>query len=439
MNNKESNNRQIFILGAALFSMFFGAGNLIFPPSLGLQSGSKWIFGLAGFFLTGIGLPLLGIIASAKCGGSLDNLGKRVSPGFSVFLGVSISLAIGPLLAIPRTGATAYEMAGLALFPNLSPVIFAILYFGIALLLVLNESDVVDTIGKYLTPGLLLLLATLIIVGIVNPAGTQVDTVLEKPFVTGFIEGYQTMDALASILFGGIIVASLKKNGVTDRKQQVNQTLKAGLVAVAGLTFVYGGLGYLGSLTGSIHSPKIARVDLIMDIAQTTLKSFGKYALSLVVSLACLTTTIGLISSISDYFEKLTDGRIKYKWLAIAMTLFSGAMSINGVEQIVKIAKPILVFLYPMTIVLITLTIFSKDENPNKNIYRGAVFFAMIIGFLEVLQSINISFAKSILSVLPLASWNLPWVVPAIIGGVIGALIPKDTFNTETSDDNIKI
>lgn len=435
MDNKESNNKQIFILGAALFSMFFGAGNLIFPPILGLQSGNKWFLGLAGFFLTGIGLPLLGIIASAKCGGSLDQLGKRVSPGFSVFLGVSISLAIGPLLAIPRTGATAYEMAGQALFPNLSPIVFAIFYFGIALVLVLNESGVVDAIGKYLTPGLLILLATLIIVGIVKPAGSQVEPVLDKPFVEGFVEGYQTMDALASILFGGIIVASLKKNGVTDQDQQVKQTLKAGLVAVAGLTFVYGGLGYLGSLTGSIHSPKIGRVDLIMDIAQMTLKSFGKYALSIVVSLACLTTTIGLISSISNYFEELTDGKIKYKWLAIAMTIFSGAMSINGVEQIVNIAQPILVFLYPMTIVLISLTILSRTENPNKNIYRGAVAFAMAIGLLEVLSMFKIPLTKSILSFMPLYSWNLPWVVPAIIGGVLGGILPSADLDGKKEKD----
>lgn len=437
MNNKESNNKQIFILGAALFSMFFGAGNLIFPPILGLQSGTKWIFGLTGFFLTGIGLPLLGIIASAKCGGSLDNLGRRVSPGFSVFLGVTISLAIGPLLAIPRTGATAYEMAGLSLLPNLSPAIFAIFYFGIALILVLNESSVVDSIGKYLTPGLLLILAILIIVGIVSPAGEQVEPVLEKPFVSGFVEGYQTMDALASLLFGGIIVASLKQNGITEKNEQVKQTLKAGLVAVAGLTLVYGGLGYLGSLTGTIHSPKIGRVDLIMDIAHMSLRSFGKYALAIVVSLACLTTTIGLISSISNYFENLTKGKIKYKWLAVAITVFSGLMSINGVEQIVKIAEPILVFLYPMTIVLILLTIFSKGDNPNRNIYKGAVAFSMLVGLLEVLNAFKLPIATEILSYLPLYSMNLPWIVPAVVGGVIGALIPQKNKDIQHSEESI--
>lgn len=431
MSKQKIDTKQVFVLGAALFSMFFGAGNLIFPPVLGLQAGFNWKAAIFGFFLTGIGLPLLGIIASAKCGGSLEKLGERVSPGFSVFLGVSISIAIGPLLAIPRTGATAFEMAGMTLFPTMSPIVFAIVYFGIALLLVLNESGVVDAIGKYLTPGLILLLAILIIVGIVNPAGQQVESVLDKPFATGFIEGYQTMDALASILFGGIIVASLIQSGVTEKKYQVKETLKAGLIAIGGLAFVYGGLGYLGSLTGSIHNPNIGRVDLTMDIAQVTLKSFGRIALALVVSLACLTTAIGLISSISKYLEGVFKGKIKYKTLAILITLFSAIMSLGGVDKIVNIAEPILVFLYPMTIVLILLTVFTRSETPNKNIYRGAVIFAMAIGFLDVLGSFDVAVAKNIINSIPLASWGIPWVLPAIIGGSIGAILPKKSADVK--------
>ena len=178
-----------FILGAALFSMFFGAGNLIFPPFLGLLAGQKWNWSMLGFFITGIGLPLLGIIASAKAGGDVDKLGRRVSPLFSKFLGVTVVLAIGPLLAIPRTGATAFEIGVLPNMPTANPVIFAIIYFGITLMLVIKPNSVIDKIGKILTPALLLLLSLIIIKGIFDPMGLPVPGDLAKLFSDGFISG----------------------------------------------------------------------------------------------------------------------------------------------------------------------------------------------------------------------------------------------------------
>ena len=303
------------------------------------------------------------------------------------------------------------------------------MYFTIALVLVFNKSNVVDNIGKYLTPGLLLLLTVLILVGIFNPHGSQVKPILDQPFSEGFIEGYQTMDALASILFGGIIVASLKDHGIHDKKEQVKDTLKAGMVSVIALTFVYGGLGYLGSLTGSLYPPDVSKVDLIMNIAFNTLKSFGKYALAIVVSLACLTTTIGLVSSISSYFERISKGKLKYEFLAIGITIFSAVISVSGVEKIVSIASPVLVFLYPMVIVLILVTIFISSENTNANIYRIPIFLSMLIGVLDVLKLFDVAFAKTILNFLPLSSLDLPWVVPAIVGILLGHFLPKERPN----------
>ena len=247
-----------FILGAALFSMFFGAGNLIFPPFLGLLAGQKWNWSMFGFFLTGIGLPLLGIIASAKAGGDVDKLGKRVSPLFSKFLGITVVLAIGPLLAIPRTGATAFEIGVLPLLPKGNPILFSLIYFGITLSLVIKPNDVIDKIGKILTPTLLLLLGLIIIKGIFDPMGIPVAEDYAKPFSEGFISGYQTMDALASILFGGIITSSLIQSGYVDSKEQMKMTKKAGIIAVTGLTLVYGGLGYLGATGGALFA-KIGR------------------------------------------------------------------------------------------------------------------------------------------------------------------------------------
>ena len=414
-----------FILGAALFSMFFGAGNLIFPPFLGLLAGQKWNWSMLGFFITGIGLPLLGIIASAKAGGDVDKLGRRVSPLFSKFLGVTVVLAIGPLLAIPRTGATAFEIGVLPNMPTANPIIFAIIYFGITLMLVIKPNSVIDKIGKILTPALLLLLSLIIIKGIFDPMGLPVPEDLAKPFSDGFISGYQTMDALASILFGGIITTSLIQRGYSEEKSQMNMTKKAGIIAVAGLTLVYGGLGYLGATGGSLFSKDITKVDLIMNIANNSLQRYGEIGLGIVVALACLTTTIGLTATVGQYFSSITKGKLKYEAVVIITTLFSAFMSIRGVESIIVFSEPILVFMYPVVIVMILLTIIMGNK-PNTNIYKLAVYATLIVSTLEILYMFGLwSYAKTIIKFLPLSSWGLPWVVPALIGGIMGMLIPK--------------
>lgn len=414
-----------FILGAALFSMFFGAGNLIFPPFLGLLAGQKWNWSMFGFFITGIGLPLLGIIASAKAGGDVDKLGRRVSPLFSKFLGITVVLAIGPLLAIPRTGATAFEIGVLPLMPNGNPTIFSILYFGITLLLVIKPNQVIDKIGKILTPALLILLGLIIIKGLFDPMGVPVAENFARPFSEGFISGYQTMDALASILFGGIITTSLIQNGYDDEKEQMNMTKKAGLVAVVGLTIVYGGLGYLGATGGSLFSKDIEKVDLIVNIANNSLESFGKIGLGIVVALACLTTTIGLTATVGQYFNKISNGKLKYEVIVIVTTIFSAIMSIRGVESIIVFSEPILVFMYPVVIVMILLTIILGDK-PNKNIYRQAIYATLIVSTLELLYRFKIwTYFTHVVEYLPLASWGLAWLVPAILGAILGMLMPN--------------
>ena len=422
---KKKKNTDALILGAALFSMFFGAGNLIFPPFLGLLAGQKWNWSMLGFFVTGIGLPLLGIIASTKAGGDVDKLGRRVSPLFSKFLGITVVLAIGPLLAIPRTGATAFEMAVLPTFPGASPILFAIVYFGIAFALVIKPTGVIDRIGKILTPILLILLGVIIFKGIFDPMGLPISEDIAKPFSDGFISGYQTMDALAAILFGGMITTSLLQSGYTDIKDQLSMTKKAGLIAVGGLTLVYGGLGYLGATGGSLFAKDITKVDLIMNIANNSLQTFGQMGLGLVVALACLTTTIGLTATVGQYFSNITKNKLKYEWVVIATTIFSAFMSIRGVESIIVFSEPILIFMYPVVIVMILLTIILGDE-PNGNIYKNAIYATLIVSTLEILNMFGIwSYVSGIVDYLPFASWGLSWLVPALIGGSIGILIPK--------------
>lgn len=423
--------RDALILGAALFSMFFGAGNLIFPPFLGLIAGNQWNWSMVGFFLTGIGLPFLGIMASAKAGGNVDRLGNKISPIFSKFLGITIVLVIGPLLAIPRTGATAFEMGVLPIFPDANPIIFAIIYFGITLLLVIKPTNVIDKIGKVLTPVLLVILALLILRGIINPIGTPIDENLAKPFSDGFAQGYQTMDALAAILFGGIISSTLIQQGYQDEKEQISMTKKAGIIAIAGLAFVYGGLGYLGATGGEIFPKTITRTDLIMNIANNLLKAFGELGLGLAVALACLTTSVGLTATVGQYFNQISNGKLKYEVVVVITILFSAFMSSNGVESIISFAEPILLFMYPIVIVLILLTVFLGDYIKNDNIYKYAIYSTLIVSAIESLKILGIkSYLLRFVEMLPLASSGFAWVLPAIIGAIIGYFIkPKNVEN----------
>ncbi|SHK43202.1 branched-chain amino acid transport system II carrier protein [Tepidibacter formicigenes] len=422
--NKTS--KDVLVVGFALFAMFFGAGNLIFPPSLGLMSGTNWIPSLIGFLLTGIGMPLLGIIAASKAGGSLSDLADKVSPTFSKILGTVIMLAIGPLLAIPRTGATTFEMGVKPLFPGVSPIITSIFFFGITLFLAINPSGVVDKIGKILTPVLLIALITIIFKGITSPIGSPIDTGLKNPFSKGFTEGYQTMDALASMVFAGIVIGSLVQKGYTDTKQQIKLTIMSGLVAAIGLALVYGGLMYLGATGSGVFPGDIAKTDLTIAITERILGNTGKVLIGISVSLACLTTSVGLTATCGEYFSKLSKGKLSYKAVAIIVTVFSAVVSNFGVETIVKIAVPLLVTVYPVGIILIVMNIFD-DFIPNKTAYTGAVFGALCVSLFDALAAmeIQISPIANVILKLPLADAGFAWITPAVIGSIISILILK--------------
>ena len=334
----EKKKNDFVVIGAALFAMFFGAGNLIFPPALGIMSGDKWFMMMVGFALTGVGLPILGILAVAKTDGSFEKFAGKVSPKFAKVLGTVVVLAIGPLLAIPRTGATVYEIGIQPILGDVSPLLVSTIYFAITLFFVINPSSIIDKIGKILTPILLIVISTIIIKGIVSPIGTIVATDLSGPLSTGFVNGYQTMDALASIVLGGLIVMSIKQKGYTSRKDQIKVASKAGVLAGAGLLFIYGGLLYLGATVSGTLPADIRRTDLIITITNRILGSFGSIGMGFAVSAACLTTSIGLTAVVGSYFEELTYGKLKYRAIVIITTVFSTLMSVVGVDKIVSLA-----------------------------------------------------------------------------------------------------
>lgn len=430
--NKNKRTIEIFVSGFALFAIFFGAGNLIFPPILGNMTGDSWWKAMLGFLATDPVLPILGVIAMARIGGGPEDMGKRVHPKFAIILSAICILIIGPVIAVPRTAATTYE---LAIQPYLGTntvalVITSIVFFGIAFFFTVNEGRVIDIIGKFLTPGLLLVLAAIIVKAILSPIGPIVNTGYENSFHLGFTEGYQTLDALAAAIIGGIVISGLKHKGYDDKDEQRYILIRSGIVAGILLAFVYGGLTFVGATTSA--TPETNRIALLLYSVRQIFGNAGGVLLGISVALACMTTAVGLISACGNFFNQVSGGKLPYRTVVIATTLFSFAMSMMSVEGIINLAFPILLTVYPAVIVLIALTLFDKQIHSNLS-YIGPVFTALVFGFVE---AVNSSFGwfeglHAIIMKVPLAEAGFPWVVPAAIAFLVFTTIASMLGHTD--------
>lgn len=422
-------NKDILIIGFALFSMFFGAGNLIFPPYIGISSGSSWLISFLGFILADVGIILLSIIAISKAG-SLQNVIGRAGKKFGITLEFLMMLCLGPILVIPRTGATTFEMSILPLAKNFNPVLFSVIFFSITLLLTIKPTKVMDIIGKFLTPILLLSLAFLIVKGIVSPIGNLEDVNSSDLFITGVTQGYQTMDALGIGGIVALIMTSLVSKGYTDKNENISLAIKSALIACVGLTIVYGGLTYLGATASSLYDTNISQTALLINITHHLLGNTGTIMLAIVVGFACLTTSIGLTSVTAKFFEDLTNEKLKYEHIVIFICVFSAIVSNFGVDKIIQIAIPILSLIYPVTIVLVVMNIFKKII-PNDMTLKGAAYVTLLISSLNVIDSLGLSI--KFVHKIPLASLGFNWILPAIIGGIVFSFIPAKSKSTTTT------
>lgn len=402
------------VVGFALFSMFFGAGNLIFPPSLGNKLGDQYLLGIIGFVITGVGLPLLAILACSKGNGTFESITNKIGTKFTLILTTVLFFAIGPLLAIPRTAATTFEISIQPLFPTWSPIIVMAIYFLINLFFVLKRSSIIDTIGKFLTPALIIILTIIIIKGVISPIGDITSTDATNIFSTSLLEGYQTMDALAALLFAGVITSSIIEKGYKGTEVK-SVLLKASVIAVIGLAFVYGGLTFIGAHTVNLVDSNISNTTLLVFIAKRILGTFGVALIGAAIGLACLTTSIGLLTAGSTFFEKVTNGKLSYKFNAIVISLMSYIIACQGVDNIVKLSVPILNVLYPVAITLIIVTMLNKFLTNIISI-KVAVYTSLICGLLFSLFGDRLRF-------MPLASIGFGWVIPTIIALIIGLFI----------------
>ena len=415
--------KDVLLTGFALFAMLFGAGNLIFPPMLGYETSSSWIPTMLAFIITGVGFPFLGILSVSIAGNGIKDFANRVSPTFSKIFAIISILAIGPMLAIPRTGATAYEITFLhnGMNNTIYKYIYLICYFGIVILFSLKANKVIERVGKILTPILLLLLFLIIVKGIFFSGLNIKPDIYPHAFKRGFLEGYQTMDTIASIAYAGIILKAIKNGRNLTQKQEFSFLIKAGLVAILSLALIYGGFALVGA---KMHSVLVTndKIELLVKTTSYLLGGYGNLILAICVAGACLTTAIGLVATVGEFFSSITS--FKYEKIVVFTVIISFLLSILGVENIIRISVPILVFIYPVMISLIILNLFGKYIK-NDYIYKGVVLFTGIIGLIESLASIGITntYTNSVLEILPFSDYGLTWLFPGLIGYILFSLI----------------
>ena len=419
---QKSNNtvRDIIVVGFALFSMFFGAGNVIFPPYLGMESGPQWLLGFSAYFIADIGLALLGVFALLRVGSS-EAVTLRLGKIPAELLMCAIILCIGPMVAIPRTSATTFEMAITPNIPGVSPVLFSVLFFALILALCIKESAVVDIVGKVLTPLLLVGLFAIIIKGIVTPLGEIAALPqIANAAVTGIKAGYQTMDALAALPFGIIVLQSVTAKGYDSGRKQFRVVGGAAVLAGVLLLCVYMGLAYLGATVSAQYTSDIGRAQLIMALVEALMGKVGVILFGVVVGLACVTTAIALTSSAAAYFAELCRGKVSYKVFVIAICVFSAVVSNLGLDRIVAVAAPVLDVIYPPTLVLIFISLLAP-RLPDR-VSRGAAIGALLTSVLCALNAngIHIPFMAN----LPLYDLGLSWLLPAVIFGLAASLLP---------------
>ena len=415
--------KDVLLTGFALFAILFGAGNLIFPPMLGYETNSSWVPTMLAFTITGVGFPFLGILSVSIVGNGIKDFANKVSPTFSKIFAIISILAIGPMLAIPRTGATAYEITFLhnGMNNTIYKYIYLICYFGIVILFSLRASKVIERVGKILTPILLLLLFLIIVKGIFFSGLSIKPDIYPHAFKKGFLEGYQTMDTIASIAYAGIILKAIKNGRNLTQKQEFAFLIKAGLVAILSLALIYGGFALVGA---KMHSVLVTndKIELLVKTTSYLLGGYGNLILAICVAGACLTTAIGLVATVGEFFSSITS--FKYEKIVVFTVIISFLLSILGVENIIRISVPILVFIYPVMISLIILNLFGKYIK-NDYIYKGVVLFTGIIGLIESLASIGITntYTNSVLEILPFSDYGLTWLFPGLIGYILFSLM----------------
>ena len=414
--------KSLLLVGLTLFSMFFGAGNLIFPPGIAAQAGTATWPAFLGLAVSAVGLPVLGVVAVARAGG-LDTLCSRVHPLFSKAFTIAAYLAIGPCLAIPRTATTSFEMAvppfaGPDAPLSLFRLIYSLVFFAAALVIALRPEKLTDRLGKILCPILVVLIVVTFAGCLVNPGDY-----VTHPVVKGFLEGYQTMDTIAALAFGIVIAVNIRARGVSEDKAVVKGTIRSGFIAGALLLIVYAMLAHIGALSGGAVPNPTDGAAALTNVVGLLFGPLGNALLAAIFIIACFNVCVGLISSCGEFFHKLFPG-LSYRGWAVLFAVVSMVISNAGLAQIISVSAPVLGVLYPMAIVLIALSFFQRWLEGRRLVYPVAILFTGVASVLYAL--LDLKLPLTFLEAVPLADLGLGWVLPAAAGILLGLLLsPK--------------
>ncbi len=422
--------KQTLVIAFALFSLFFGAGNLILPPYLGYNAGDGWFWVLIGFSISAVIIPILAIYGHAKLQGTILDFANKVSPTFAILFSILIYL-IAIALPSPRTASFTYEMA-IEPFFQISSLELSIIYFALVLVFVLNRNRMLSIIGKFLTPLIVCILLIIICLGLFMEVASVRDSIFNNSFAEGILEGYQTFDAIGGVVVGGVVVISLSLQGEFNYEEKKKMIIRSGLFAGLGLFLIYGGLIVLGA-----HNSNVLvidnRTELLSVLSIQTLGNIGNVFLSVLIALACFTTAVGIVTGTADFVKGLLGNSQKaYRITAIIASILGVLIGQFNVHYIINIALPILMFIYPITIVLIILNVLPENW-ASTLVFRGVVlatFIFSIPDFLKFLIAEENLFPLK--EMIPLSEYSLGWVLPAIIVFLLFNLVSFGNKKTDT-------
>ena len=420
----------MFAISLMLFALFFGAGNMIFPPALGQGAGTDVWVALTGFILTGVGLPLLGVVVIALKG-DINELAGRVHPVFAIVFTSLIYLSLGVFVSVPRTGTVAYEMGIAPFLPDAVAsqqyplVLFTFVFFAITFYLALNPSKLVGRIGKVLTPILLILLAVIVAKALMTPIGEfgAPTEAYSAPLFKGFIDGYLTLDGLAALVFGNVVIHTLRAKGITNKNSIAKVTIFAGFIASIALLLIYIALAYLGASSVSLGMAPNGGI-ILTNVVQHLFGSYGIVLLGVAIGAACLTTAVGIVAACGEYFSKLLP-KFSYEKVVFIFCVLAFMVANLGLTQLNALALPILIAIYPIGIVLMVLSLIENYIRLPLAMYVGGIVGAFIISFFDGLNNANIQVEAltPLLDSIPLYSVGIGWLVPSVIGMILGYII----------------
>ncbi len=435
--------KEYIYIASMLFGLFFGAGNLIFPVHLGQMAGSNVWPAILGLCITGVGLPLLGVAAlGISRSNGLYELASRVGKPYSMFFTCLLYLTIGPFFAIPRCATTAFTVGLEQMLPQdvnkvLYLLIFSFIFFGFALFFSLKPGKILIWVGKILNPSFLIFLGILVVVALLNPSTAISNVVPEDsyatiPFFSGFLEGYNTMDALASLAFGIVVVNVIKGLGVTEPNEVAKSTVLSGIFSCLFMGIIYVAVTIVGAQSRGVLALSANGGIALGQIAHHYLGTSGLLVLAITVTLACLKTSVGLITSCAETFQTLFPTGPSYKIWAIIFGVISFAFANFGLNAIISYSIPILMFIYPLVITLILLSLFGCFFEYDKTVFFWTTVVTLPVSVLELVKSLPeniynmvggpfiVAFASKIL---PFFDLGLGWFCPSILGFIIGIFL----------------